>query len=608
MCGIVGYIGAKNASEVIINGLEKLEYRGYDSAGIALNTEHSISEIKERGRLVNLKNVLEVDTLYATCGIGHTRWATHGEPSRENAHPHLSFNKNIAVVHNGIIENYQELKKDLQKKGYEFRSDTDTEVIAHLIEDNYNGDFLESVFTTVEKLQGSYALGIIDNSNKGTIIAARKGSPLIIGLGEGENIIASDVPALLKYTRNVKYIMDDEVVVLTKDDVTIYNRDKKILDRETSYIDWDFESSTKNGFDHFMHKEIYDQPKAVADTIKRALNSKGEVEFEDISFTKEELNNIDKIYIVACGTAYNAGLMGKHAIEKLVDIPVICEIGSEFRYNKNFVTDKTLVIAISQSGETLDTLVSLKDAKENGATVLVITNVVGSSIAREAHKLFYTAAGPEIAVASTKAYTTQMVTMYLLALYMAKVKETIEVDRYTDYLNDIRLVSKQIESTFDNLDLIKEVAESIKDSKHVFYLGRSIDFYLAKEASLKLKEISYIHAEAMPSGELKHGTIALVEKGTNLVFIALNEKLYDKTLSNIKEIKARGGKAIVITKEGHDYFDDNSDYIITVPNMDDFIAPLYGIVPFQLLAYYVTVGKGLDVDKPRNLAKSVTVE
>ncbi len=608
MCGIVGYLGKRKASEVIVDGLEKLEYRGYDSAGIAINTGSELEIRKFKGKLAVLAEDLKKNPIEGNLGIGHTRWATHGEPSDVNSHPHFNSDKSIAVVHNGIIENYSEIRKELSEDGVEFLSKTDTEVIPHLISKYYNGNLLEAVFKAEECLRGAYALGVISNHANDELVAVRKDSPLVVGVGEGEYFVASDIPALLKYTREVYFLENGETVHIKGNSITIYNENREVVEKEPFHVTWDIEAASKGGFDCFMNKEIHEQPQGVKDTIERRLDENGKIVLDSIKLTKNELENINRIYIVACGTAYHAGLLGKKAIEKYVKVPVIADIASEFRYSDNFVDEKSLVILVSQSGETADTLAVLRDSKKKGARILAVTNVVGSSIAREADDVFYTWAGPEIAVASTKAYTTQIVSLYMIALDFALELGTISEEEYKSVIDEMLSLPKKIEEVLNQKEHIKEIAEEIKDKNHIFYLGRGIDYYLALEGSLKLKEISYIHAEAFAAGELKHGTIALIEEGTPVVALATQDKLFEKMVSNMEEVRARGANVIAIAKKHNKEVENVANGVIYIPEASDLLVPILAVVPMQLLAYYVSSLKGLDVDKPRNLAKSVTVE
>ena len=608
MCGIVGYLGKRKASEVIIDGLSKLEYRGYDSAGIAINTGDELEIRKFKGKLAVLAEDLEKNPVEGNLGIGHTRWATHGEPSDVNSHPHFNTDKTIAVVHNGIIENYSDIREELSKEGVEFLSKTDTEVIPHLVSKYYEGNLLEAVFKAEERLRGAYALGVVSKDCNDELVAVRKDSPLVVGVGEDEYFIASDIPALLKYTREVYFLENGETVHIKGNSITIYNENREVVEKELFHVTWDIEAASKGGFDCFMNKEIHEQPQGIKDTVERRLDENGKIVLDSIKMTKADLENIDRIYIVACGTAYHAGLLGKKAIEKYMGVPVIADIASEFRYNDNFVNEKSLVILVSQSGETADTLAVLRDSKKKGARILAVTNVVGSSIAREADDVFYTWAGPEIAVASTKAYTTQIVSLYMIALNFALELGTINNEEYRSLIDEMLGLPEKIEEVLKQNEHIKEIAEEIKDKNHIFYLGRGIDYYLALEGSLKLKEISYIHAEAFAAGELKHGTIALIEEGTPVVAIATQENLFEKMVSNMEEVRARGANVIAIAKKHNKAVEKVANQVIYVPEESDLLVSILAVVPMQLLAYYVSSLKGLDVDKPRNLAKSVTVE
>ena len=608
MCGIVGYLGPKNASEVIVDGLSKLEYRGYDSAGVAVCNDGELEIRKFKGRLAVLAEDIEKNEMKGNLGIGHTRWATHGEPSDVNSHPHFNMDKTIAVVHNGIIENYMELKEELKEDGVEFRSETDTEVIAHLVDKYYEGNLLDAVYKTVARLRGAYALGVICKYNEDELVAVRKDSPLIAGVGEGENFIASDIPALLKYTRKVYFLENGEVVHIKGNELKIYDAERNPVEKEIYDVKWDIEAASKGGYDCFMLKEINEQPEGVKNTLERRLDENGNIVLDGIHLTKEDLDSINRIYIVACGTAYHAGLLGKNALEKYLKVPVITDIASEFRYSDNFVDEHSLVILVSQSGETADTLAFLRDSKAKGAKILAITNVVGSSISREADEVFYTWAGPEIAVASTKAYTTQITSLYMIALNFALEKGTITREEYLSTIEKMKKLPEKIQKVLDNQDKIKETAERIVSKEHVFFLGRRVDYSLAMEGSLKLKEVSYIHSEAFAAGELKHGTIALIEEGTPVISIATQENLFEKMVSNMQEVKARGAFVASIAQEHNRSVEKVSDEVIYIPNCDDMLVPIVAVVPMQLLAYYVSTMKGLDVDKPRNLAKSVTVE
>ena len=608
MCGIVGYLGKRQATEVLIDGLSKLEYRGYDSAGVAVNTGNELAIRKFKGRLSILAEDLQKNPIDGHLGIGHTRWATHGEPSDVNSHPHFNMDKTIAVVHNGIIENYLELRAELEAEGVKFLSQTDTEIAAHMVSKYYEGNLLDAVYKATARFRGAYALGVVCADNANELVAVRKDSPLVVGLGEDENMIASDIPAILKYTRNVYFLENGEFVHILGDKVTVLNENKEVVTKEVSEITWDVEAASKGGFDSFMAKEIYEQPKGVEDTLLRRLDENGRIKLDDIKITKEDLDKINKVYIVACGTAYHAGLVGKYAIEKFAKIPVIADIASEFRYSDPFVDENTLIIIVSQSGETADTLAALRDAKQKGARVLSITNVVGSSIARESDDIFYTWAGPEIAVASTKAYTTQLMAFYMIALNLAMTKGTISEEEYFNMIDQLKEMPAKVEKVLECDELVKEIADEIKDKNDMFYLGRGLDFALAMEGSLKIKEISYMHAEAFAAGELKHGTIALIEEGTPVLAIATQEQLFEKMLSNMQEVKARGAKVIAIAKEHNKEVEKSADRVIYIPEVEDMFASITAVVPMQLLSYHVAKMRGCDIDKPRNLAKSVTVE
>ena len=608
MCGIVGYIGNKNISSVLLNGLKKLEYRGYDSAGIAILKNKRICVVKTKGRLAVLEEKLKNEKLNGFAGIGHTRWATHGEPNDVNSHPHISNNGKIAVVHNGIIENYIKLKDFLTGKGFEFRSETDTEVIAHLIEYNYKGDILKAVMNTMNDVEGAYALGVVCTDYPDRFVAARKDSPLIVGIGNNENFIASDIPAILEYTRDIHILEDKEIVSITADGAEIYNLLGEKVDREIFHVDWDVSSAEKGGYEHFMMKEICDEPSVIKATINpRIQNNK--IVFEKLNISDELIKNCEKINIIACGTAYHAGVIGKYAIEKLARIPVEVEVASEFRYRDPMVNNKQLTIVISQSGETLDTLMAMREAKKRNSLTIGIVNVAGSSIAREADNVIYTWAGPEIAVASTKAYNTQLAAVYLLALYLAKTRGKIDDETYQDLLQQLQKLPQQVESVLKERENIQKFASQHFNARSVFFIGRNMDYALSMEGSLKLKEISYIHSEAYAGGELKHGTIALIEEGTLVICPLTQDYLFEKMISNIREVKARGAVVLAITaKKNEGEVRKAADEVITIPDMDPLLAPVVAVTPLQLFAYYVSVMKGNDVDKPRNLAKSVTVE
>ena len=606
MCGIVGYIGRGNTKKIILQGLKTLEYRGYDSSGIALISKGNIIVEKKAGRIEKLEESIAGKDYPSDIGIGHTRWATHGVPSDKNSHPHYSMDKSVAVVHNGIIENYQNLRKELVGKGFIFSSDTDTEVISQLIQDMYNGDILDTVEKVIKRLEGSYAIGVIHKDHPNELICAREHSPLVIGIGNGENFIASDVSALLKYTKDVYYLEDGDIATLKIGSVEIFDRNKKPVSREKKHIEWSLEQATKCGYPHFMLKEIFEQPQVIKETFEKRVHNK-KIDFSDI-LTYEEIKNINKIYIVACGTAYHAGLQGQFAFQKIAKLEVFTDVASEFRYSNPFIDEKTMVIFVSQSGETSDTLAALKEAKTKKALTVAITNVVGSTISREAHKVIYTMAGPEIAVASTKAYTTQITIFYLFSLYIGKLKGVISDEKYQEYLSDIENIPEKVQKVINNHEKIKFIAEYLKDKTNGFFIGRGLDYKIALEASLKMKEVSYIHTEAFASGELKHGTIALIESGTPVIVIATQKNLLDKSVSNIKEVKARGAYIITVGFENDENLKEVSDSFISLPLCDDLFSGFLSIIPLQLLAYYTSSLKGIDVDKPRNLAKSVTVE
>ena len=609
MCGIVGYVGEGHAKERIIDGLKRLEYRGYDSAGIALPINGRIEIRKHVGEIKNLEKIIGDPAYDSSVGIGHTRWATHGAPSDLNAHPHANGDNSIAIVHNGIIENYQEIKEWLIRDyGVKFKSETDSEVIAHLIGIYYDGDLLQAVNRAVEQMRGAYAVAAIAAAEPNKIVAVRKDAPLVAGIGKGFNFIASDIPALLKYVREVYLIENNETVVLTKDDIKIYNEDGKVVKRDVFHVTWDADAAEKEGYEHFMLKEIHEQPKGIQETLIRRLNEDGTINLDGISMTKEDIENFDKVYIVACGTAYHAGLVGKLVIEKMARVPVEVDIASEFRYRDPFVDEKTLFIAISQSGETLDTLAALREAKRKGARILSVVNVVGSSVARESDDVFYTWAGPEIAVASTKAYTTQLICMYLIGLYMGSTKGTIEKDYYTQVLEELKLLPEKVEKLFGEEDQIAALAKKYHRKDQVFYVGRGLDSGVSYEGSLKLKEISYINSFAIAAGELKHGTIALMEEETLVFALATQDFLYEKMVSNVEEIKARGARVVAIAKEGRTEIEQVADEVIYIPPCMDEVSPVLAVIPLQIFAYYVAKERGCNIDKPKNLAKSVTVE
>ena len=608
MCGIVGYIGKHQAAPIILEGLAKLEYRGYDSTGMAVFDGKKINIQKAAGRLQVLENMTRGgETMPGCVGIGHTRWATHGKPTDINAHPHDNQDGTIAVVHNGIIENYQQLKQRLINRGYKFVSDTDTEVLVQLIDYYYKGNPLEAITKVLHRVEGSYALGILFADHPEEIFAVRKDCPLIVGTSSEGSFIASDVPAILKYTREVYYIDNQEVVALKENEIHFYTVDEEEIQKTPSHVDWDAEAVAKGGYEHFMLKEIYDQPRAVRETFEKHMKD-GNVEIEELHMTDEEIRKLSSIHIVACGTAYHAGMTAKYVIESMARISVEVDMASEFRYRNPIIEEGALVIVISQSGETADTLQALRDSKARGARVLGIVNVVGSSIAREADSVMYTWAGPEIAVASTKAYSAQLIALYLLAMKFARVKGTISEEEYQQLVFDLRRLPEQIELLLGNKTRIQRFANRYVAAKSVFFIGRGLDYTLSMEGSLKLKEITYMHSEAYAAGELKHGPISLIEDGTLVMASLTQEDLYKKTISNIREVKSRGAFVLALTTTGHDDIEDTADYVLYIPQTNRYFTNSLAIIPFQMFAYYVSIGKGLDVDKPRNLAKSVTVE
>lgn len=608
MCGIVGYIGKEQASPILIEGLSKLEYRGYDSAGVAIIDGDSLKVTKCKGRLKNLEEKLKENPIKGTLGIGHTRWATHGEPSDVNSHPHNNDKGTISVVHNGIIENYIHLREWLISKGYKFYSETDTEVIPNLIDYFYDDDLTDAVIKAVSRMEGSYALGVVSSMEPDKLVAVRKDSPLIIGVGDGENFIASDIPAILNHTRDVYLLNDKEFVILTREGVKIVNQDNEVINKDIFHVTWNADAAEKGGYEHFMIKEIHEQPKAIRDTMTSRVAPGKPITLDKITLTKEQIDNIDKIYIVACGTAYHAGLIGKYAIEKLARIPVEVEIASEFRYKDPIINERTLMIVISQSGETADTLAALREAKKRNARIIAITNVVGSSVSREAQDVLYTWAGPEIAVASTKAYVTQLIAVYMIALFLAEHKGTTTPETIEAIKEEMMTLPEKAEKVLEHKEVLQKFASKTYMHKDMFFLGRGFDYAVAMEGSLKLKEISYIHSEAYAGGELKHGTIALIEKGTIVVALATQEDLYDKMISNIREVTTRGAKVLGFTVEGNTSIEKAVDSALYLPKTHPILLPVLTVIPLQLLAYYMATQKGCDVDKPRNLAKSVTVE
>ena len=608
MCGIVGYIGENSASPILLDGLKKLEYRGYDSAGIAVFKDGEVAVCKTKGRIADLESKLENEGSLEGCiGIGHTRWATHGAPDDVNAHPHRGGNGRITLVHNGIIENYIELKIMLEQKGYVFVSQTDTEVLAHLFDFFYNGDSLEAMSNVMKTVRGSYATAVLINDRPGEIIAARKDSPLIVGIGENENFLASDIPAVLKYTRDCYLLDDNQIALLTKDSIKLYDINKNEVHKDVYHVTWDVEAAEKGGFDHFMKKEIAEQPRTVRDTLSPRIRD-GKVVIDELSLTDEEIKNIGTIHIVACGSAWHVGMAARYVIEKLAQIPCEVDLASEFRYRNPIVKPNDICIVISQSGETADTLAALREAKSKGARAVSIVNVVASTIARESDDVIYTMAGPEIAVATTKAFSAQLNVAYLLAIRFAKAKGLIGEAEEAKLCEEMLKLPEIIEKLLEMDDYLKELAKKYVDSENVFFIGRGLDYAISLEGSLKLKEISYIHSEAYAAGELKHGTISLIEEGTPVFAVATQSDLLEKTLGNIKEVKARGARVVALVGENHTAADEFADDIIRVPEISDILMPSLTVVPLQIFAYYMALGRGCDVDKPRNLAKSVTVE
>lgn len=609
MCGIVGYIGSKQAAPILIDGLKRLEYRGYDSAGVSIYDGHGIVVRKCKGRLKELEKKLREEPVCGTVGIGHTRWATHGKPSDINSHPHTSADGTISVVHNGIIENYMHLKEWLQGEGIKFVTETDTEVIPNLIQYFYDGDIVQAVMKTLDKIEGSYAIGVMCSEEPDKIIAVRKSSPLIVGIGKGENFIASDIPAILNHTRNVYLLDDNEIAVLTRDNISIMTAEGKPVKKKVFNVTWDAKQAEKGQYKHFMMKEICEQPKAIRDTMASRIEPfSNEIKLDDIKLTAEDLKGINKIFVVACGTAYHASMVGKYVIEKLARIPTEVDFASEFRYRNPIMDKSSLMIVLSQSGETADTLAAVKEAKKLGARILAITNTVGSSVAREADDVFYTWAGPEIAVASTKAYTTQLIALYIIALYLGRLNGKVSLDQFRDLRYGLLELPSKVEQLLDQRDEVQRFASENYMYSDIYFFGRGLDYSVALEGALKLKEISYIHADAYAGGELKHGPIALIENGVPVIALATQETLYEKMVNNIKEVKARGAKVMAIVPEGRAEMDKIADYVVHIPNTEEILFPVLTIIPLQLLAYYVAVEKGCDVDKPRNLAKSVTVE
>jgi len=609
MCGIVGYIGNRDSQAILIDGLRKLEYRGYDSAGVAVFTNDGLEVMKAKGRLAVLESHLSETPLQGTIGIGHTRWATHGKPSDVNSHPHMDHTHKFSVVHNGIIENFLQLKEELIAAGHVFVSETDTEVISQLIASLYEGDIVIAVQRAVKRMRGAYAIAVLSEYEPDKLVAVRLASPLIIGLGEGENFIGSDIPAILEHTRNVFILNDGEMAVLTREGVDLMTIEGNPIRREVFHVDWDITTAEKAGFDHFMLKEIFEQPKAYRDTMGSRIDESGErVVLPEFKLSEEAIRDIRRIHIVACGTAMHAGLVGKQVIEKLARIPVETDVASEYRYRGPIVDAHTLVVIVSQSGETADTLAALREAKRRGAKVLAITNVVGSSVAREADDVLVTWAGPEIAVASTKAYTSQLISFFLLGLYLGQVLATVEAGYVREVIAAMKSLPEQVERILARTEEIKMLVEQIAEHDNLFFIGRGVDYAVALEGSLKLKEISYIHSEAYAAGELKHGTLALIEEGVPVIALTTQDDLYEKTVSNIIEVKARGAYVLGIVCEGNEELIKSVDQVFQIPRTLPLLTPALSVIPLQLLAYYAALARGNDVDKPRNLAKSVTVE
>ncbi len=608
MCGIVGYIGNQQAAPVLLDGLSKLEYRGYDSAGVAVYNGTVIDMVKSKGRLKVLSELThDGEKLPGTVGIGHTRWATHGSPSDTNAHPHFNKARSIVVVHNGIIENYLKLKKKLEKRGYEFVSETDTEVIAHLLDYYYKGNPLQAITKVMHRMEGSYALGIIFQDHPDELYAVRKDSPLIVGKSKDGNIIASDVPAVLKYTRDVIFIENEEIVRLTDSSMEFFNVDEEAIEKDPVRIEWDVNAAEKGGFEHFMLKEMYEQPKAIIDTFSPRIKN-GQICIEELGMSDEDIKAVKKIMIVACGSAYHAGFTSKYVFEGLARIPVEVDLASEFRYRDPIVGEDTLVVVISQSGETADTLAALRESRKRGARVLGIVNVVGSSIAREADNVMYTWAGPEIAVATTKAYSAQLIALYLLAMKFAYINGSLDDSGMAEMIEDLKVLPTQVEMLLNNKHKIQKFANRYLAAKDVFFMGRGIDYAISMEGSLKLKEISYIHSEAYAAGELKHGTISLIEDGTLVASVLTQKELYKKMISNMVEVSTRGAFVLAVTNEDNTEVEKAADYVVYIPETNKYFTNSLAIIPLQLFGYYIAVGRGCDVDKPRNLAKSVTVE
>ncbi len=609
MCGIIGYTGEQDVAPLLIHGLEKLEYRGYDSAGIAVLEDGEIDIVKSKGKIKNLEDkMVKTHTPKGTIGIGHTRWATHGEPSDENAHPHYSASRKFAVVHNGIIENFAELKAELQKEGYVFHSDTDTEVVAMLLDKNDNGNFFETVLKTTKQLVGSYSLGILNQDMPDQLICVKKSSPLIVAVSDKGNFIASDITAVLAYTREMYKLQDGELAIVKKDSVSFFDENGNPIQKELFHVDWDVDAAEKGGYEHFMIKEIKEQPDALRKTISPRITADGHIKLDDLDLTDEQIRSFNKVYIIGCGSAYHVGMIGKYVIEQMTRIPVECDIASEFRYRYPIVDDKTLTVIISQSGETADTLEALREAKRHGSRTLSIVNVVGSSIASESDDVLYTWAGPEISVATTKAYSTQLVMMYLLAIRLGLGNGTVSEALSQEYIAKLQKLPDQVEKIFEQEDKIKEIGQSFAFLEHAYFIGRNLDYAVSMEASLKLKEVSYIHSEAYAGGELKHGTISLIENGTSVIALCCCERLVEKTVSNAKEVLARGAQVLGVACEGNESVPAVADRCIFVPKTEPLFQASLEVIPMQLLGYYTAEARKCDIDKPRNLAKSVTVE
>ncbi len=609
MCGIIGYTGEQDVAPLLIHGLEKLEYRGYDSAGIAVLEDGEIDIVKSKGKIKNLEDkMVKTHTPKGTIGIGHTRWATHGEPSDENAHPHYSASRKFAVVHNGIIENFAELKAELQKEGYVFHSDTDTEVVAMLLDKNDTGNFFETVLKTTKQLVGSYSLGILDQDMPDQLICVKKSSPLIVAVSDKGNFIASDITAVLAYTREMYKLQDGELAIVKKDSVSFFDENGNPIQKELFHVDWDVDAAEKGGYEHFMIKEIKEQPDALRKTISPRITADGHIKLDDLELTDEQIRSFNKVYIIGCGSAYHVGMIGKYVIEQMTRIPVECDIASEFRYRYPIVDDKTLTVIISQSGETADTLEALREAKRHGSRTLSIVNVVGSSIASESDDVLYTWAGPEISVATTKAYSTQLVMMYLLAIRLGLGNGTVSEALSQEYIAKLQQLPDQVEKIFEQEDKIKEIGQSFAFLEHAYFIGRNLDYAVSMEASLKLKEVSYIHSEAYAGGELKHGTISLIENGTSVIALCCCERLVEKTVSNAKEVLARGAQVLGVACEGNESVPAVADRCIFVPKTEPLFQASLEVIPMQLLGYYTAKARKCDIDKPRNLAKSVTVE